>query len=39
MIKKDVINNKLFAICNINEVEDNAKDRDFIINPQKMINF
>ena len=38
MIKEVVINNKLFAICNINEVEDNAKDRDFIINPQKMIN-
>ena len=35
MIKKDIINNKLFVIYNINEVEDNAKDRDFIINPQK----
>ena len=39
MIKEDIISNKLFVIYNINEVEDNAKDRDFIINPQKMINF
>ena len=38
MIKKDIISNKLFVIYNINEVEDNAKDRDFIINPQRMFN-
>ena len=38
MIKEDIISNKLFVIYNINEVEDNAKDRDFIINPQRMFN-
>ena len=38
MIKEDIISNKLFVIYNINEVEDNAKDRDFMINPQRTIN-
>lgn len=38
MIKEDVTDNELFVIYDANKVEDNAKDRDFFINPQKKIN-
>ena len=38
MIKEDIISNKLFVIYNINEVETDAKDSAFMINPQRTIN-
>ena len=38
MIKEDIISNKLFIIYNINEVETDAKDSAFTINPQRTIN-